>query len=522
MLTREQLVSKIKSKTSDWDIVIVGGGATGLGAALEATTRGYKTLLLEQSDFTKGTSSRSTKLVHGGVRYLAQGDIFLVLEALRERGILFKNAPHLVKNISFLIPSYKWWYKPFYTIGLTIYDLLARGLRFGKSIPYSREETINMIPTVKKKDLRGSVKYHDGQFDDARLGINLVQTIIENEGVALNYVKVEDFIKEEGKICGVVAKDQETGNEHWIKAKVVLNATGVFVDELIQKDNPKARPIVKPSQGVHLVLDKKFLQSDYALMIPKTRDGRVLFAVPWHDKVIVGTTDIPKDKAVIEPKATNDEVDFILETASRYLEGQPTRADVKSVFAGLRPLAAPQKGADGKTKEISRKHKIVVSSSNLVSIIGGKWTTYREMGEDAVNKLATIANLPQSKSITEKFHIHGYKQNVNHDNYLYFYGSDAVEIEKLISLNPELEEWISERLKINKAQVVWAVKNEYARTVEDVLARRTRALFLDAKESIRMAPIVADIIAQQLGYDSEWKTVEVQKFTELAQGYLLN
>lgn len=522
MLTREQLLSKIQSKKSDWDIVIIGGGATGLGAALEAATRGYKTLLLEQCDFTKGTSSRSTKLVHGGVRYLAQGDIFLVLEALRERGILFQNAPHLVKNISFIIPSYKWWYKQFYTIGLTIYDLLAKGFRFGKSVPFSREETIEKIPTVNKKNLRGSIKYHDGQFDDARLGINLVQTIIENEGVALNYVKVEDFIKVNGKICGVIANDQETGIKYTINTKVVLNATGVFVDKLIQKDNPKARHIVKPSQGVHLVIDKKFLQSNYALMIPKTRDGRVLFAVPWHNKVIVGTTDIPKDKAVIEPKATDDEVDFILETASRYLEGKPTRVDVKSVFAGLRPLAAPKKGTDGKTKEISRKHKIVVSSSNLVSIIGGKWTTYREMGEDAVNKLAAIAHLAKSKSITEKLHIHGYKQDVDYDNYLYFYGSDAVEVEKLISLNPELKEWVSKSLKINKAQVFWAVKNEYARTIDDVLARRTRALFLDAKESIRMAPIVADIIAQQLGYDNEWKTVEVQKFNELAQGYLLN
>ncbi len=478
--------------------------------------------MLEQYDFTKGTSSRSTKLVHGGVRYLAQGDIFLVLEALRERGILFKNAPHLVKNIPFLIPSYKWWYKPFYTIGLTIYDLLAKGLRFGKSVPFSREETIEKIPTVKKKNLRGSIKYHDGQFNDARLGINLVQTIIENEGVALNYMEVENFIKENQKICGVIARDQETGKEYAIKAKVVLNATGVFVDKLIQKDNPKARHIVKPSQGVHLILDKKFLQSDYALMIPKTRDGRVLFAVPWHNKVIVGTTDIPKNKAIIEPNVTDEEVNFILETAGRYLETKPTRTDVKSVFAGLRPLAAPKKGVDGKTKEISRKHKIVVSSSNLVSIIGGKWTTYREMGEDVVNKLAILASLPKKKSITKSLHIHGYKQNIDFQNYLYFYGSDMNGIENMISSNPELSDWISEDLKINKAQVVWAVKKEYARNVEDVLSRRTRALFLDAKESIRMAPIVADIVAKELGYDSEWKAEEVQKFTELAQGFILN
>ncbi|PCI11694.1 MAG: FAD-dependent oxidoreductase [Flavobacteriaceae bacterium] len=522
MKTREELVSKIKSENNDWDVIVIGGGASGLGAALEAATRGYKTLLLEQYDFTKGTSSRSTKLVHGGVRYLAQGDIALVLDALKERGLLLKNAPHLVKNISFLIPSYKWWYKPFYTIGLTIYDMLSRGLRFGRSMPFSRDETIEKIPTVKKKNLRGSIKYHDGQFDDARLGINLVQTIIENDGVAMNYIKVEDFLKEDEKISGVIAIDQETGEEFIIKAKVVLNATGVFVDKLIQKDNPKARHIVKPSQGVHLVIDKKFLQSDYALMIPKTNDGRVLFAVPWHNKVIVGTTDIPKDKAIIEPKATDEEVDFILETAGRFLEYKPTRADVKSVYAGLRPLAAPKTDSNGKTKEISRKHKVVVSKTNLVSIIGGKWTTYREMGEDVVNKLASIAKLSKVKSVTENLHIYGYKQNVDFNNYLYFYGADKKEIEILISNNPELGDWISKDLKINKAQVVWAVRNEYARNIEDVLARRTRALFLDAKESMRMAPTVAKIMANELGYNKEWETHQVQKFKELTQGYILN
>ena len=469
-----------------------------------------------------GTSSRSTKLVHGGVRYLAQGDIFLVLEALKERGLLLKNAPHLVKNTAFLIPSYTWWYKPFYTIGLTLYDLLSGGLRFGKSMPFSREKTIKKLPTIKKSNLRGCIKYHDGQFDDSRLGINLVQSIIENDGVAINYMGVTDFVKKDGKIKGVVAKDQETGLIYSINAKVVLNATGVFVDKLIQKDNPKAERIVKPSQGVHLVIDKKFLQSDYALMIPKTNDGRVLFAVPWHNRVIVGTTDIPKDEAVIEPKATNQEIDFILETAGRFLESKPTRADVKSVFAGLRPLAAPKKGANEKTKEISRKHKIIISDANLVSIIGGKWTTYREIGEDAVNKLVKLAKLPSNKSVTEKLHIHGYKQNVDFNNPLYFYGSDLKEINKLIKTNPELGNWISEDLHINKAQVVWAVRNEYARNVEDVLSRRTRVLLLDAKESIRMAPEVAKIIAKELNYDSRWEAEQIKSFTQLAKGYLLN
>ena len=518
---REELLSEFNTSKNDWDIIIIGGGASGLGAAVEATTRGYKTLLLEQYDFTIGTSSRSTKLVHGGVRYLAQGDIMLVLEALKERGLLLKNAPHLVKNTKFLIPSYKWWYKPFYTIGLTFYDLLSGRLRFGKSVPFSRKKTIEEIPTLNKKNLRGSIKYHDGQFDDSRLGINLVQTIIDQNGTALNYVKVEDFLKENGKICGVVAKDIETEKIYNIKAKIVLNATGVFVDKIIQKDNPNADHIVKPSQGVHLVVDKKFLQSDCALMIPKTSDGRILFAVPWYDKLILGTTDVAKDEAVIEPKATDEEVDFILETAGRYLEIKPTRSDVKSVFAGLRPLAAPKKDANGKTKEISRKHKIIVSESGLISIVGGKWTTYREMGEDVVDKMAILAKLPNRKSKTEHLLIHGVVKKVNHAHPLSFYGSDKNAIEKMIKETPALGEWISEDLKISKAQVVWAVRNEYARKVEDFLSRRTRALLFDAKESIKMAPMVAKIMADELNYDSHWIKKEIDSYTKLAQGYLL-
>ncbi len=520
-MKRSQLINQLNSNTI-WDIVIIGGGASGLGAAVESTTRGYKTLLLEQYDFTKGTSSRSTKLVHGGVRYLAQGDIGLVLEALKERGLLLKNAPHLVTNKSFLIPSYTWWYKPFYTIGLNLYDLLAGRLRFGKSVPCSRESTLEKIPTLKKLNLRGGILYHDGQFDDSRLGINLAQTIIEHNGTAINYMRVDEFLKENDKVCGVIAKDIETEKEYHIKAKIVLNATGVFVDKMIQKDNPKATHIVKPSQGVHLVVDKKFLKSDYALLIPKTRDGRILFAVPWHNKVILGTTDVPKDKALIEPRATDEEIDFILETAGRYLEYKPTRADVKSVFAGLRPLAAPKHSADGKTKEISRKHKIITSASGLVSIIGGKWTTYREMGEDVINKLVELAKLPKAKSITENLKIHSYKEQVDFNNPMYFYGSDIEGIKMLIYETPELGEWISEDLKINKGQVVWAVRREYARMVEDVLARRTRALFLDAAESIKMAQTVAIIMAKELGYDNSWIKEQVSSYTELATGYLLN
>lgn len=520
MINRENLVEKIGKREVIWDVIVIGGGASGLGIAIEAVTRGYKTLLLEQYDFTKGTSSRSTKLVHGGVRYLAQGNISLVLESLKERGLLQKNAPHLVSNLAFLIPSYTWWGIPFYTIGLILYDLLAGKLTFGKSKPQSKSKTLSKIPTLIKKNLRGSVLYHDGQFDDSRLGLNMAQTIIQKGGTAINYVKVCGFLKEKGIISGVTAQDFETKIEYKIKARTVINATGIFVDKILQKDNPKAKDIVKPSQGVHLILNKEFLPNNYGLMIPKTKDGRVLFAVPWHNKVILGTTDVLKEVSVIEPKATDEEINFILETAGRYLTKKPTLKDIKSVFAGLRPLAIPKKKGK-KTKEISRGHKIYKSKSDLITIIGGKWTTYRQMGQDVINKMEFIKKLPKKNSITSSLHLYGYKEKTDFKDLLYFYGSDIIYIKELILSNPTLDEWVSEILQIKKAQVVWACKNEMARTVEDVLARRTRALFLDAKESIRMSPIVAKIMANELGKNKEWENTQIEKYTALANSYFL-
>ena len=519
LFNRQYLVSQLESQDI-WDVIVIGGGATGLGTALEAASRGLQTLLVEQDDFTKGTSSRSTKLVHGGVRYLAQGNVSLVLEALRERGLMKKNAPHLVKDQSFIIPSYKWWVKPFYTIGLTVYDLMAGRLGFGRSLPYSRKRTLKYIPTLKKEKLNGGVVYHDGQFDDARYGINLAQTFIEKGGIALNYMKVTELIKENNKIIGVKTSDRETGKTYQLNAKVVINATGVFVDDIMKMDDPKQRDIVKVSQGVHLVLDKDFVPNNYAIMIPKTDDGRVLFAVPWHHKVVVGTTDIPKETAELEPKALDKEIDFILETAGRFLAKPPKRSDVKSVFAGLRPLAAP--ASEGKkTKEISRGHKIVVAKSGLVTVTGGKWTTYRQMGQDVMNRASKVAGFEKISSSTKHLKIHGYTKNVNLDNPMYFYGTDAFKINDLINENPELAEMLDDSLQISKAQVVWAVKNEMARTVEDVLARRTRALLLDAKKSEALAPKVADIMASELGMNGEWTKNQIDSYKQLAKNYIL-
>ncbi|PKQ62288.1 FAD-dependent oxidoreductase [Labilibaculum filiforme] len=519
-MEREGMIREIEKVDQKWDVIIVGGGASGLGAAIESTTRGFKTLLLEQGDFAKGTSSRSTKLVHGGVRYLAQGNISLVLEALRERGLMKQNAPHLVKDQSFIIPNYTWWGTPYYTIGLTLYDLMAGKLSYGRSLPFSKKRTLKYIPTLQQKNLCGGVIYHDGQFDDARLAINLCQTFVENGGVALNYMKVDGLKKTNDKVTAVLATDLETGSKYTLEAKVILNATGVFVDEIIKMDEPKARDIVKVSQGVHLVLDKEFVPGDHAIMIPKTSDGRVLFAVPWHGKVVVGTTDVSKETAELEPRALEEEVNFILETAGRFLAKAPKRSDVKSVFAGLRPLAAPT-GEGKKTKEISRGHKIVVSKSGMVTITGGKWTTYRQMAEDVIDTVTKTGNFPEKKSITRNLKIHGYKNNVDLNNPMYFYGSDEEKIVNLAKKEEGLDQFLSEKLKVINAQVVWGARYEMARTVEDILSRRTRCLLLDAKESIAMAPKVASLLAKELGYDKQWEENQVKEYKELASRYIL-
>lgn len=520
MFDRNSLVSALNDN-HDWDIIIIGGGATGLGVALDSTSRGYKTLLLEQSDFAKGTSSRSTKLVHGGVRYLAQGDIDLVKEALYERGLLLKNASHLVNNQSFIIPNYKWWDTLKYTVGLKIYDFLAGKLSFGKSERISKKETANRLSTVKVDHLKGGVVYHDGQFDDARLAVNIAQTAIEQGATVLNHFKVSQLRKDaNGKVNGVSAINTESGTSYTFNAKVVINATGVFTDEVLQMDNINAKNTVKPSQGIHLVLDRSFLPGKDAIMIPKTADGRVLFLVPWHNRVVVGTTDTLLDSHSLEPKPLEKEIDFILDTANAYLNKKVSRTDVLSVFAGLRPLAAPKDSSE-KTKEISRSHKIFVSESGLVTITGGKWTTYRRMAQDTVNKVIALGKLPHRECRTKELLIHGANGSATDTDHLYVYGTDRKDIERLISEFPNLGERLHPRLEFLKAEVVWAVQNEMARSVEDVLARRVRILFLDARAAQEVAPQVAEILAEYLNKDAVWKKSQIKEFTKLADQYIL-
>ena len=519
IFNRELYLQEIRTNPR-LDMIIIGGGATGLGIALDAASRGFRTLLLEQADFAKGTSSRSTKLIHGGVRYLAQGDIMLVYEALFERGLLLKNAPHLVSMQPFVIPSYKWWGMFLYGVGLKIYDWMAWRYRFPKTALLGRKAVEHLLPNVTKEELKGGVRYYDGQFDDARLAINIAQTAADFGAILINYVRVKDLLKRpDGRICGVKAVDTESGEEFVLDAKAVINATGVFVDEVLKMNTATQEPMVRPSQGVHIVLDHSFLEGDNALMIPSTDDGRVLFAVPWHNHLLVGTTDTPQEKSSLEPVALEQEVEFILETLRGYLVKKPQRKDVLSVFAGLRPLAA-QGNQSGKTKEISRSHKLMTSASGLVTITGGKWTTYRKMAEDTVDEAIRVAGLSNVKCSTATLRIHGFSSNGTDAGHLQIYGSDAARIKSLANERPELSQKLHDAFPHIGAEVVWAVRHEMARTVEDVLARRLRVLFLNAAVAMEMAPEVAKLIAAELNKDYAWQEAQVIAFSRLAGQYL--
>jgi glycerol-3-phosphate dehydrogenase len=471
-------------------------------------------VLLEQSDFGKGTSSRSTKLVHGGVRYLQQGNLSLVIEALKERGILFQNAPHLVHDLPFVVPNYQWWETPFYGVGLKVYDLLAGKFGFGKSVLLSPAQVLERIPTLEREGLRGGVLYHDGQFDDSRLLINLAQTAVEHGAAVLNYAQVLRLIKNgDNSVVGLEFRDKESGSEHGLRARCVINATGAFCDALRKQDDPAAESMLSPSQGVHLVFERSFLPGDTAIMVPHTRDGRVMFAIPWHRHAIVGTTDTPISELNLEPRPKRAEIDFLLETAGAYLAKPPTRSDILSVFTGIRPLV---KANSASTAALSREHTITISRSGLLTIAGGKWTTYRKMAEDCVEHAIVLGRLGERPCITRNLAIHGSGSHENKNGEMGWYGSDATRIRELATAQPELLEPLSSDIPICGAQVVWAVREEMARTVDDVLARRTRCLFLNAPATIAVASKVAELMARELGRDETWQKGQLEDFRAIA------
>jgi glycerol-3-phosphate dehydrogenase len=492
-VNRDAMLAQLEASPRGWDVLVIGGGATGLGCAIDAATRGYRTALLEAGDFARGTSSRSTKLVHGGVRYLRQGNVSLVLEALKERGLLRRNAPHLVTDLPFVVPNYDWWEAPFYGIGLRLYDMLAGKLGFGPSRNLSKKETLERLPTIETEGLRGGVIYHDGQFDDARLAVAMAQTAASRGAALMNYAPVVRLEHSKGVLRGLVVRDLESGREIALEGKVVINATGPFTDAVRRLDEADAAPMILPSQGIHVVLDRAFLPGASAIMVPHTDDGRVLFAIPWKGRVVVGTTDTPLERVSYEPRPREEEIDFLLEHAARYLTKDPTRSDVLSGFAGIRPLVGAS--PDGSTAAVSRDHTVHISRSGLVTVTGGKWTTYRKMAEDAVDQAALVGGLPEKPCVTATLGIH-----------------DPGPDEASEALHP--------RLELREAEVRRAARDEMARTVEDVLSRRSRALVLDARAAIDVAPRVAAILAAELGRDASWEKEQVIAFSAVAKGYL--
>ena len=519
-MNRDEMIDNLgeQQEKGPWDLVIIGGGATGLGTAVDAASRGYDVVLFEQCDFAKGTSSRSTKLVHGGVRYLQQGNVSLVTEALKERGRLLRNAPHLVDDVAFVVPGYEWWEPPFYGIGLKVYDLLAGRYGFGGSKNLSREEVIAEIPSINPEGLRGGTLYYDGQFDDARLAINLATTAFEQGATLINYAPVVALLKDAGAVTGVRVRDLETGREHDVLGRVVINATGPFTDSVRRLDDPRAEPIIAPSQGVHVVLDKSFLAGDSAIMVPHTDDGRVMFAIPWHDVAVIGTTDTPIEQIELEPRPLPAEIEFILDTANRYLRRPAKPADVRSVFAGIRPLV--KAAENDKTSVLSREHAILIDpTSGMLTVAGGKWTTYRKMAEDVVGHAIVLGDLEPRACVTRDFPIHGYHRHAERFGRLAFYGSDAAALENLLQSAPELSEPVHPRLPLAVGEVVWACRYEMARTVDDVLARRSRSLLFDAVAAIEAASRVARVMAAELGRGEDWAAAQVEDFRAIAAGY---
>jgi glycerol-3-phosphate dehydrogenase len=519
-MNRNDMLKHARDRVEPWDILVIGGGATGAGVAVDAATRGYSTLLLEQHDFGKGTSSRATKLVHGGVRYLEQGNVSLVMEALKERGLLRQNAPHLVSELPLIVPSYNWWEGPFYGIGLKLYQILSGKYGFGASELLSKEETLRRLPSVNPEGLTGGVVYYDGQFDDTRLLINLVATAAGQGATLLNYAQVTGLHKAgDGIVNGVSWQNVETGETFQARAKVVINATGAFTDSVRHLAEPGAARMIAPSQGAHIVLDRSFLPGSNAILVPHTKDGRVMFALPWHQHTLVGTTDTPIENATLEPVALDREIEFMLETAGLYLARRPAKSDILSVWAGIRPLV---KAGDGRnTAALSRDHTVHIDQSGLLSIAGGKWTTYRNMAEDAVDQASTLADLPDKPCVTRTLNIHGFHPHAANLGTLSFYGTDAMAIQKLVGADAALGQALDAELPYVAAEVVWAAREEMARSVEDVLARRTRALFLNARAAIRMAPRVAALLVRELGQDEKWQCDQLEEFNRTAAGYLV-
>jgi glycerol-3-phosphate dehydrogenase len=511
---------KLRSLRGELDVLVVGGGATGLGIAVDASTRGFRTALVEAGDFAQATSSRATKLVHGGVRYLVSGQMHLVYEALRERKLMMQNAPHLVHPLAFVTPAYRWFDLPFYGSGLKLYDLLAGSSSVGRTRILNTDETKRLVPGIQAEDLKGSIVYYDGQFDDARLALALARTAEDHGANVLNYVRFLRPLKENDRLIGGVVQNVETGETYEIRAKVVINATGIFVDEIREQDDPASPGLLRVSRGTHIVLPHEVLGDESAIMVPKAKDGRLIFAIPWLGKVVIGTTDLPATEPKVEPGFEDSEIDYLIETINPFLSKPIAKGDILSIFSGLRPLISEKAVT---TAKISREHRIDISQSGLISVAGGKWTTYRRMAEDTLDFAIGRDLLAEAKCVTRELKLHGAPAAAIDADVFSRYGTDAVYVRNLIAADGSLAGKLDDELPFTQAEVIFAVRHEMARTVEDVLSRRTRALLLNARAAERAATVTAQIMAEELGRDKVWADEQVRTFCELARNsYMLH
>ena len=507
---------KLRSLDNEFDVLVVGGGATGLGIAVDASTRGFRAALVEAGDFAQVTSSRATKLVHGGVRYLVSGQMHLVYEALRERKLMMQNAPHLVHPLAFVTPAYRWFDLPFYGSGLKLYDLLAGSSSIGRTRILNAAKTRDLVPGIQPKELKGSIVYYDGQFDDARLALALARTAEDHGAVVLNYVMFLHPMKVNDTIVGAVVQDVETGNTHEVRARTVINATGIFVDKVREQDDAASPQLLRVSRGTHIVLPAEVLGDSSAIMVPKTKDGRLIFAIPWLGKVVIGTTDLPAMKAEVEPGFELSEIDYLIETINPFLSKTIAREDILSIFSGLRPLISENAAS---TAKISREHRIDISQSGLITVAGGKWTTYRRMAEDTLDFAFERGMLPKAMCVTKELRLHGAPPGALETGPYSQYGTDAVRVKELIAQDGSLAAKLDDELPFVRAEVVYAVRDEMARTVEDVLSHRTRSLLLNARAAERAAPATAQIMAAELGLDRAWADKQIQSFCELAKNF---
>ena len=501
-----------------WDIIVVGGGCTGLATALDASARGYRTLLIERGDFTSGTSSRSTKLIHGGVRYLRSGQTGLVYRGLRERHRLRRNAPHLIDTLPLIVPAYRWWERPWYAAGLKLYDALALGRSLGASRLLNRRACLDHVSTLQGRGLRGGVLFHDGLFDDTRLGWALIRTAANLGCVALNYAEAVGLVESRGMVRGVRVRDLVGGAEWIAHGAVVVNATGPFADTVLRMDESRPASAVVLARGAHIVVGRAFLPGRTAVLVPSTDDGRVLFAIPWHGHVLIGTTDVRVAAPSGEPVASDAEVDYLLDHAGRYLNRPIARGDILSAWAGLRALAAV--GTEQNTAALSRDHSVRVSQRGLVTVTGGKWTTCRKVAQDVVTVSAAVGNLSRAHSTTARMRLHGYSTRRHVGDPWKVYGADAPAIREMEVGDESLSRLMQPGLPYRLSQAAWAARSEMAVNVEDVLARRTRALFLNAQAASAAAPAVAGVMARELGHGEDWVAEQVRAFGALATRYL--